>query len=306
MTDVHVIFCFDDRILTGAGVSILSMLDAAADSTSYVIHILHPGFDDRTGDALRKPVEGSRHQMVLHHVPASRFENVPTNRGSWTEIVYYRLLASEIVTECDRAIYSDVDVLICKDLAEVYATDMDGCEWAGVAAEANVPPTVMHRHFPENDKPLIYFSGFMVMDLDLMRRNGAVQRYFEVIETVRDRLKFFDLDLLNIATPRICRLPFDYVVLEDVYEMPDVRDSADFAYLKSAYSAEELEAARQDPAIIHYAGRRGKPWHRRAIPEYYNAYIDRLPALLRRPTLRDLRKRWLGRKGRRSFPSRTR
>ena len=33
-TEIPVIFCFDDRILLGAGVSILSMLDAAAPGTT--------------------------------------------------------------------------------------------------------------------------------------------------------------------------------------------------------------------------------------------------------------------------------
>ena len=43
MAEIPVIFCFDDRILKGAGVSILSLLDAAAPTTVYAVHIFHPG-----------------------------------------------------------------------------------------------------------------------------------------------------------------------------------------------------------------------------------------------------------------------
>lgn len=301
MVKVPVILCFDDRILIGAGVTIQSMLDSAAETTTYDIHILHPGMGTSATNALEALVEGSRHTLSFTQMPASRFENVPANKGSWTEIVYYRLLASEFLPECDKAIYSDVDVYVTRDLADVFAVDLSDAEWAGVAAEANRPENTMHRYFPENSKDKIYFSGFMVMNLAMMRQNGAITRYFEVIDTCRDRLKFFDLDVLNIATPNIVDVPFDYVVLEEVYEGKSVTDAKDYSFLSSIYSEEELEKARQNPAIIHYAGKRGKPWQRRQVPAYYQAAMDRLPAALCRKTFRDWRKTWLSKKGHRRY-----
>jgi lipopolysaccharide biosynthesis glycosyltransferase len=301
---IPVILCFDDRILTGAGVTILSLIGAAQPATAYDIHVMHPGLSKPTIAALTGLLDGTRHSIVFHEIPASRFDGVPKNKGSWTEIVYYRLLASEILPDMDKAIYSDVDVFVCRDLADVFATDLTDTEWAGVAAEANQPSTVMHRHFPENANPVIVFSGFMVMNLALMRTNDAVSRYFNTIRTIGTRLKFFDLDVLNIATPRIARVPFDYVVLEDVMETADVTQASDYTYLRSVYTAEELTVARNTPAIIHFAGPRGKPWQRQAVPPYYAAVMARLPPLLRRKTLRDWRKIWLSRKGRRALTTR--
>lgn len=304
MVNIPVILCFDERILLGAGVTILSMIDSANDGTSYDIRILHPGLSQSAIDGLDGLVTNTNHRIQFTKVPASRFANVPTNRGSWTEIVYYRLLASELINDCDRAIYSDVDVFVKRDLSDAYNIDLKEHDWAGVVAEANLPSNVMHRHFEENKKQHIYFSGFMVMNLKLMRQNNAVARYFTTIEMHSDRLKFFDLDVLNIATPKIARLPFDYVVLEDVYESLSVRDSKDFAYLKSAYSEDELEAARQNPAIVHFAGRRGKPWQRRQVPDYYRNVALRLPKELKKKTFRDWRKTWLSKKGRKKYPLR--
>lgn len=301
MTEIPVLFCFDDRILLGAGVSILSLVDAAASETTYRIHIFHPGFSAAICAGLDALVAGSRHTITYHQIPAERFEGVPRNKGSWTEIVYYRLLASEVLEGIDKAIYSDVDVFFRKDLTEVFEVDLYCYDWAGVAAEANVPPTVTHRHFPENPKDTIFFSGFMVMNLARMREVGAVKRYFDVIETVGDRLKFFDLDILNIASDGIRRVPFDYVVLEDVLEVEDVTQSGDWPYLKSVYSAEDLIAARNDPAIVHFAGRRGKPWQRQTVPAYYRDTVSRLPNALKKKTFRDWRKTWLSSKGRRRY-----
>ncbi|WP_428928737.1 glycosyltransferase family 8 protein [Marinibacterium sp. SX1] len=307
-TEIPVIFCFDDRILLGAGVSMLSMLDAAAPGTTYDIHIFHPGFGPAIRGGFDSLVAGTRHKIAYHEIAPERFEGVPKNKGSWTEIVYYRLLAPEVLDGLDKAIYSDVDVFFTRDMGAAFATDLacdGGADWAGVAAEGNGPQNVTHRHFPENPKDTIYFSGFMVMNLERMRQRGAVGRYFDVIEEMGDRLKFFDLDILNIATDRIRRLPFDYVVLEDVYETEDITASRDWAYLQSVYTLADLEAAREDPAILHYAGRRGKPWQRRVVPAYYRAVVARLPRVLRRTTFRDWRKRWIGAKGRRRYPWRS-
>lgn len=295
------LFCFDDRIRLGAGVTILSLLDAAAEDTRYHVHIFHPGLSDEVRGGLQELVAGTRHGIEFHLIPPERFDGAPRNRGSWTEIVYYRLLASEVLSDLDRVIYSDVDVFFFKDMGEFQGLDLTGYEWAGVPAEANSPDNVTHKYFPENTAEVIYNSAFMVMNLPLMREKGSVPRYFELIGELGDRLKFFDLDLVNIATEKVLPLPFGTMVLEDVFEADDVTQSVEWPCLKSVYTAAELEAARDDPAIVHFAGRRGKPWQRRVVPAYYRAVEARLPKILRKTTFRDWRKRWIGRKNRRRF-----
>ena len=295
---VSVLFCFDERILLGAGVSIVTLVDCAAESTVLDIRIMHPGLSDEAKGGLLHLIDGSRHEMKFVEVSPDRFSNAPKNRGSWTEIVYYRLVASEILSDCDRVIYSDVDVFFKRDLYSAFSMNFDGAEWAGVAAERNEPNMLAHKYFPENTKERVYFSGFMVMNLELMRENRAVERYFEGIEWLGHRLKFFDLDLVNVLTQKIAQLPFDYVVLEDIYEVENIEESREFGFLNSVYSVQDLEAARQDPAIIHYAGPRGKPWQRQQVPRYYQEVVDRLPAELQRTTFRDWRKTWLSSKGR--------
>lgn len=305
MTDIHMLFCFDDRIRLGAGVSILSLIDAAADDTCYHIHVFHPGLSNPVRKGFQDLVAGTRHDIAFHEIPPERFDGAPRNRGSWTEIVYYRLLASEVLGDLDRVIYSDVDVFFLKDMGPYQALDLAGYEWAGVPTEANSPDNVTHRYFPENTKDVIYNSAFMVMNLPRMREMGSVKRYFEVIDEVGDRLKFFDLDLVNIASESILPLPFGTMVLEDIYELDDVTQSRDWPCLRSVYSVTDLEVARDDPAIIHFAGRRGKPWQRQVVPAYYRAVADRLPKVLQKTTFRDWRKRWISRKGRRAYPMRS-
>ena len=128
MVKIPVVLCFDSRIILGASVTIKSLLENAKDTTCYDIRIFHSELNNTNQKNLQTLVENTRHTMKFHYINPERFNDAPKNRGSWTEIVYYRLLVPEILTEYDKAIYSDVDVLIKDDLSELFNTDIEGYE----------------------------------------------------------------------------------------------------------------------------------------------------------------------------------
>ena len=88
MNKVSVVFCFDERILLGAGVSILTLIDSSDETTTLDIRILHPGLSDGARNGLLRLIEGTGHQMSFVEISPGRFANLPKNSGSWTEIVY--------------------------------------------------------------------------------------------------------------------------------------------------------------------------------------------------------------------------
>lgn len=294
MNRIPVLLTFDRRIILGAAVTIKSLLATSADSTTYEIHVFHSDLPSDKIDAFESLTAGTRHVLVFHSLDKSRFKGFPKNRGSWTEIVYYKLLAPEILLDHDKIIYSDVDVCFMRDLSEVYGTNIADYDWAGVPAEKNWEHAIGHRFFPENGNDMIFMTGFMLMNLKRMRERQMVARLLETVRRFHDRLKFFELDTLNIACDRIKPLPFAYVVLETVFEFSDITRVPEFPFLSTVYSREQLESAKRDPAIIHYAGKMGKPWHRRDVPRYYQNYVNSLPRALRVTTLRDFRKKWFG------------
>ena len=48
---------------------------------------------------------------------------------------------------------------------------------------------------------------------------------------------------------------------------------------------------KAETVMLHYAGKMGKPWRRKNIPQDYKEYMDKIPKSLRRYTFRDIRKR---------------
>ena len=289
---IPVVFCFDKRIVLGASVAIKSLIDSAKPSTNYDIRIFHSDLDINIQKNLNKLVENTNHTIAFHYINPDIFKNAPHNNHSWTELVYYRLLTPVILKEYDKAIYSDVDVLFKGDLSDVYNLNLDGYEIAAVPVEKNKESgMICHTYFPENKNDKIYISSFLVMNCALMRKENTVDKFFDVIKNVNKRLRFFDLDTMNIACDKFMPISFAYGVFQSVMYNEDITAAREYSFLKEIYSVDSLKEAKENAVMIHYAGRPGKPWRMKKPYSDYKEYIDKLPHELRKQTFRDFRKK---------------
>ena len=291
---IPVVFCFDNRIILGASVAIKSLIDCANDNTCYDIRIFHSDLSLDNQKNINKLVENTRHNIAFHYINPEVFKNAPHNNKSWTELVYYRLLTPEILKEYDKAIYSDVDVLFKGDLWEVYSIDISNYEMAAVPVEKNKDgEMICHKYFPENTNDRIYI---LVMNCKLMREEKTVNKFFDVIKTVGNRLKFFDLDTMNIACRRFYPLSFRYGTFQSIMYNEDITKAGEYTFLRSVYKDDELEEAKSNTVMIHYAGKMGKPWRMKSPYSDYRKYMDELPKELKKFTLRDIRKKMFSKK----------
>lgn len=292
MNTIPVVFTFDKRIILGAAVTVKSLIDTAKPETAYDIYVYHPDIDNKTAKEFEKMLEGTNHSIHFEYISKDRFKNAPINKGgSWTEIVYYRLLIPELLPQYDKVIYADTDVLFKDDLTEAYNIDLTDYECAAVAMEPNNENMICHKYFPENKNELTYISSFIIFNCKKLREEKFVDKVFDVIKTFNTRLKFFDLDTLNIACDKIYNLPYRYGVFQSLYYSDDWSKSAEYEFIKHVYSDEELKKEVKNVVMLHYAGKPGKPWRRKFVPKDYQEFINKIPKSLRRYTFRDFRKK---------------
>lgn len=290
MARIPVVLTFDKRIILAASITIKSLIDSAKESTTYNIKILHSDINLDTQKELSKLTQNTRHTISFYYVDKSIFEGYKISKGSWREIVYYRLLAPEIIAE-DKAIYSDVDVYFKGDLEEIYNTNLDDFEVGAVKAEVNSKDSICHKYFEENKNEFTYWSGFLLLNCKKLREEKFFDKFAKTAITFKDRLKFFDLDVLNITCNNIKELPLNYCVLEPIIELEDFKKMQAYKYISKVYSDSQIEEAKNNPVIIHYAGELGKPWRRKNPPKYYQKTVEELPKKLQKYTFRDIRKR---------------
>ncbi len=295
MNNIPIVFTFDKRILLGASVAIKSLINSAKNAI-YNIHILHSDIELKYQKELTNLIKNTPHSLSFHYIDPEIFKGLSKNKGSWTEIVYYRLIIPEVLQEFDKVIYSDVDVYFRKDLSEIFNLDIENHELMAVRAEKNTKKAIGHKYFKQNSKDYIFWSGFLILNCKKLRQEKFFAKFMDNAKKFKNELQFFDLDLINITCPNILAIPFDYCTLESIYELNDYKNAKEFEFLKEVYSLEEIEKAKNDPAIIHYAGALGKPWRRKKIPHYYKKEIENLPKSLQVYTFRDLRKKFFAKK----------
>ena len=272
MTKIPVAFAFDDNYAFPASIAIQSLIDAKLEDTEYDIIVFHSGLKETTIEKMDTicPIRYIK-------VDKSILANVPQG---WSGLeTYYRLLISSLLPEYDKVIWSDVDVLFKGDLSNIYNTDMEDADWAGVIAERQDETKGVHPHYKENKKPYIYMPGFMIVNSVQWREKNMWQRFLKIIDKYGEKLKYFDLDILNLAAEKIMSVPFEYCVLENIYDESNIENAPEYPWLERSQGKEALLKAKNNPIIIHYAGKNPKIWMRKMgdIPSYYWEYMKKSP-----------------------------
>jgi lipopolysaccharide biosynthesis glycosyltransferase len=294
--NIPIAFTFDDNYALPAAIAIKSLMESKKKDTQYEIFCLFSNLSDKNRNILDTiaPINRIDLQQDI-------FKDAPVT-SEYPISVYYRLALHDILSQYDKILYSDVDVLFQKDLTTVYNTDMTNFYRAGVPLEKNKTPsldTILrqvghpndpqfmsgHTKFPENLNKDIFASGFMVINAKKMRENRMTENFLETIKHFEWRLKMFDLDILNLTCQdnTIKALPFDYCVLEDIVMAKDYKNNNLYPFLSRVFSDKELKSAINNPAILHYTGSNSvRIWNREEKKQHipYRSFFNIISALL--------------------------
>lgn len=203
---------------------------------------------------------------VVKHLPISHHVSISC---------YLRLLLPELIpSDVGKLIYFDSDMLIRRDLGELYAEPLGDHEALAVQemaapwmdAELAADGYDRRRKFLSATQPVLnyrelgirpdapYFnSGLLVFDAAQWRAQQTAKNVLECLERHRDHVLWWDQYALN-------------VVLVDRWRPLDVRwnqTAAVFDYPNwrlSPLDAEAFQQIREDPWIIHFCSPT-KPWH---------------------------------------------
>lgn len=263
-TRIPIVFGFDDNYAVPASIAIQSLLDSASPDTQYDIIVFYDKLKNKT-----KRKFTQKYHIRWIKVKRNLLKKAPTG---WSGIAtYYRLLLADLLPEYNRVIWSDSDVLFKSDLADIYKINMHNADWAGIIAERQDEKNGVHQHFPENTKPFIFMPGFMIANTLQWRNKNMLNKFLNIIQTYGPQLKMFDLDVLNLAADKICAIPFEYCVLEEIFNHTDITNASEYPWLANSYGHDALVHAHKNPKIIHYAGPSVKIWKRplnEITPEY--------------------------------------
>lgn len=305
MEIINVAFAFDKNYYRQAIIAMSSLIDCSASTIGYHFFCLINSdvtkeIQDEVLERLREREREARPNdaIIVEFIIVDSFKNAFECRNISTA-TYYKLMLHRLV-HIDKIIFSDVDVLFKKDLKEINDIEIDDYYMGGVKDIVyNVQKNrkMVEEKFEYWRKDLAgigtnYINGgFWLLNLKKFRQANFDAK---ILELSQKQYNFQDQDIINILfinkQEKIKKISPKYVVMPGGFPQ-----NYQLAFNENIISAKEFDEVMNEPAIIHYAGR--KPWDYPEIEmaalwwgyvkqhkKYYAYFLKRLP-FYERPTL---------------------
>ena len=239
---VHIALAADRRYLPFAAIAVAS--GAANTVRPIVFHFLHEDLTDldlRAFDFLEHFPHAS---LRVHKISDAFFRDWPAMR--WSRAIYYRLILPDLLPDLEKIIYLDSDLLVLRDLSELFDTPFDGASCMAVVTKVSHDHTRLLGIPPER-----YFnSGVLVFSPVRWKLAGCAGRFKECIANYADRIKYPDQDILNLVFQSQVRfLHPRWNIITSTFRNEPV----------ACYTAEQIMDALAHPGIAHFTGSH-KPW----------------------------------------------
>ena len=198
--------------------------------------------------------------LIPRHEPDLPYENM--QRFLQYKVGMHKVYLPEILKDIDKVIYMDGDVIVLKDLRELFNIDVTDV-YAAVVKDG-----IFYR-FPKEmaeiglDKRGFYFnSGVMLYNLKEQRKDDIVNKLVDYVKTHKDF--YGDQDVLNVVFgDKLKLMSYRYNCISTFFEADDLN-------FLSQYFGEKLPTDTfyiyENSTIIHYAG--DKPWFDNYTPKY--------------------------------------
>ena len=203
--------------------------------------------------------------------------------GAGAEASFFRMAIPYVMKNYDKMIVTDADMVFLKDIADLYSTDIGSCLIAGVIDNCTIgrlngaTPGRMeyYKDLGVHDVYKCVNTGVMVWNLDEFRKTFSQEETFNYITS--QSFKVGEQDALNVMVgDRFYYLDPRW----DTYALGgDYNRVYSFAPIDIDFG---LQAAREDPFVVHYVGRetaKPKPWSNPEIDfaSYFWKYARKSP-----------------------------
>lgn len=279
----HVVVATDENFAMPTAVTLRSLLLNGGEG--FEITVLHNGLSIDAVDGILSALPADDAVIRWHDV--SGFEHGATTASHLPDSTYFRLqMAEAFDASVERVLYLDVDMLVRKDLSELWELDLQGAPLAAVQS-VNYPFAGTRGAVDDwaelglDPRAPFFNAGFLLVDLPTWRRDRVAERALEYLRSPHCG-KGADQEALNVATSGgWVRVPPTW------NQQTPMLDNQHGAHL--FFDAEAIEEARTDPAIVHFQTR-PKPWHRGGDHPWRGEWLEVAEGTAFRP-IADLRER---------------
>ena len=263
METINILCATDKNFVPYCGIMLTSLFENNKDEHISVYLLVDDTVREKEKDKFQTLAKRYQQCINIIHVDAATFEKYPVYNQQWTNSIYYRLLAAELLpSSIDKIIYLDADIIVTRSIREMWEIDVEKYA-VGAVYDAWSPNKQVYERLGLDFDELYFNSGSMVLNLKYWREHELSKQYMLYIKNNFDKLWFNDQDTLNgVLYNQKRMLPVQYN-----YQVPFLQKSL-FEAMNGKQKSEIGQT--KTPLIVHYSAS-NKPW---MIVYYKMPYLE--------------------------------
>lgn len=272
--NIPIVFSSDDTYSPYLGVAVKSLIENSTKENNYDILII----DDKISDGNKiiiSEMKQDRDNISIRFINIDPYlKNIDKSIFAinlhFALPTYYRFFIPTIFKNYNKIIYLDCDIIILKDLKDLYEIDLEN-NLLGAAIDLEGIRSYIYKSNILYVKKILklkdlnkYFqAGILLLDIKKMIEENTQQKLINKLIEIKTP-KFVDQCILNA----VCHEQFKILSQNWNVSWHIPMCSAAYKQQLSMKNFEDYEEARKNPYIIHYCGGM-KPWKE---PQYELAH----------------------------------
>lgn len=265
MLKISTISCCDDNYVRYFGVMLCSLFENKNPDVQFDVHLIEDGITEKSRQQLK--VIEDRYGFNIHYIPVKKeqFEGFRVS-GHISLATYYRICVPDLLPKTiNKVLYIDCDMVIRKDLTELWNTDFQG-NWAAVVEDLGALEEDKVRIGLMSSQP--YFNaGLLLINLKAWRTENVHGHVLKYIRTYPEKIKYCDQDGLNaVMKDHVMFLSLEYNATDNLTP------------LVVANSTKQQRKSRIDATIAHYTPEKPDQYRCTHQNRYdYFSYLQKTP-----------------------------
>ena len=269
MKNINVCFICDKKYSMPTSVAIQSLVMNSNKKTKYNVYVVGVDLDEQISNIFQKLKSGNVNIFVMNM--NNKYESISADHGYVSKAGLLKFDLPNIFSNLDKMLYLDCDMLILKDLKELYNIDLKN-KYAAVVKD--MAGTLEEGHAKRLKHKDYFNSGMMLLNLKKMREDNLSEKLLDY-KLHKDIKHFMDQDSLN------------YVFKENVIYVSPIYNN--MAPNQLNYSDKEISdfydikfnLTLDNTVILHLTNYRKvwdyeDVWGRALWMKYYNEYLAKI------------------------------
>ena len=246
---IRIAFICDNKYVMPTGVAIQSIIENKKPATEIEINVIANEVSANNLEKLRS-ITGKNVSINIIEID-NKYKQLGSQHEYVSKAALLKFELPKIFNNYDKILYLDSDVLVLKDLSQLYETDL-GNKYAGVCKD--LLATKFYKDPLEIGLNTYFNSGVMLLNLDKMRQDKICTKLLWAKEHDR-RKKYMDQDAFNIVfncNVEYLNPKFNYMTMEELFYKK--------SFISKFYNIDNIEK----PVILHLTYK--KPWNFIGVP----------------------------------------